>query len=129
MRLLEVLDLGAVLGGVRELKGNALAMSASRKVPALNYGHFVRHLGMDWITRNREDPGLRYSLARPATLGSPNEWQQGGIADLRRPCGERLGLAESGPLDRNERVLSTVVNKAEPRGQDRTTPGRFKLGR
>jgi hypothetical protein len=35
MRLLEVIDLADMLGGVRELEADALAVPAGRKAPAL----------------------------------------------------------------------------------------------
>ena len=46
MRLLEVIDFPDMPGRVRELEGDAPAMPAGRKPPALDHRHLVRHLGM-----------------------------------------------------------------------------------
>jgi len=49
MRLLEVLDLGNVLGGVGELERDALAMPARWEAAASDHRHLVRHVGVDRI--------------------------------------------------------------------------------
>src|SRR5690349_5025711 len=53
MRLLEMIDLADMPGGVRELEPDALAMPAGRKAPALDHRHFVRHVRMRGIMGNR----------------------------------------------------------------------------
>ena len=44
-------DLADMLCRMRELEADALAMPAGRKAPALDDGHFVRHIGVRRIMR------------------------------------------------------------------------------
>jgi hypothetical protein len=65
MRLLEVIDLADMLGCMRELEADALAMTAGRKAPAFDEGDLVRHVSVRRIMGDRVDAGLRDDLARP----------------------------------------------------------------
>lgn len=64
MRLLEMIDLADMLRRVAELETDALAMRASWKAPAFEYGHLVRHVGVRRIVGDGVDPGLRHDFAR-----------------------------------------------------------------
>jgi hypothetical protein len=68
MRLLELVDLADVPGGMSKLEADALAMPAGRKTPALDRRYLVRHVRMHGIVGNRVDAGLRHDLARPEFL-------------------------------------------------------------
>jgi hypothetical protein len=63
MRLLEMVDLADMPGGMGELEADALAMPAGRKAAALDHGYFVRHVGVRRIVAD-VDAGLRHDLAR-----------------------------------------------------------------
>jgi hypothetical protein len=58
-------DLADMLRRMRELEADAVAMPGSRKAPALDDRHVVRHVGVRRIVGNRVDAGLRDDLARP----------------------------------------------------------------
>ena len=64
MRLLEVIDLADMPGGMGELETDALAMPAGRKAAALDHGDLVRHVGMRRVVGDRVDAGLRHDFAR-----------------------------------------------------------------
>jgi hypothetical protein len=72
MRLLDVVDLANMPGRMAELEADALAMLAARKAPALDEGHFVRHVGVRRIMGDRLAAGLRDDLARPVVLFHDN---------------------------------------------------------
>ena len=105
-------------------------MRLSRWLPRVNV---EPHLEREDLTLSPKHRRV-FCVRRLLTFRNPTCWvggvngRVGWIADLRRPCGERLGLAESRPPDRNERFLSTVAKQGGAEWQDRTTPGRFKLG-
>ena len=46
LSLMKVIDLADMLGGVHQLKADALAVTASREAPALNDRHLALHVGM-----------------------------------------------------------------------------------
>jgi hypothetical protein len=68
MRLLEVIDLTDVLGPVGELEGDSFTVAAGREAPALYDRHFMRHLSVERVVRDRVDAGLRDDIARSVFL-------------------------------------------------------------
>ena len=62
MRLLEMVDLADMLGRMRELETDALAMPAGREAPAPDHRHLVRHAGMRRIVGDGVDLGWRHDL-------------------------------------------------------------------
>jgi hypothetical protein len=52
MRLLELIDFADMLGRMRELEGDTLAMPAGWKAPALDHGDLVRHVGVLRVVRD-----------------------------------------------------------------------------
>jgi hypothetical protein len=63
-----MLDFRDVLGRVGELEADPFAKSARREAPALNDGHFMRHLSVQRIVRDHVNAGLWDDIARPVFL-------------------------------------------------------------
>ena len=83
MRLLEMIDLADMPGGMGKFKGDARAMPASRKVTtALDDGDLMRHVRVHGIVGDSIDAGSRHDLAR---LVLPVLWLSS-VANLSTIC-------------------------------------------